>query len=261
MGLLLCRSAGPQHARGYCQIKALGAITEQQAHPSSTGEVICKEEQVPRHITWKQAVSIYSAITSKPPGTGLLMQLIYSNLGTSVPWRLVLQTHRQSLELSSSGISDVSSHSWCQPEWRRTPHAIHLLHWVHLEKQASHPPAFQLSPQSHPNSRVEGKLLALFQQCLQALAHWPTAPVPESLHLKGQTVKGKRHTQTGNLIAWFFGVVGHKRDHILDTISVFLYIGQDHRGTQSATDNGNAPSFGQTHKKSSGPDLPLMTLS
>lgn len=50
-GLLLCRSAGPQHARGCCQIKALGAITEQQAHPNSTGEVICKEEQVPCHVT------------------------------------------------------------------------------------------------------------------------------------------------------------------------------------------------------------------
>lgn len=51
MGLLLYTSAGPEHAGGYYQIKALGAMTEQQAHPSSTGEVIFKEEQVPCHVT------------------------------------------------------------------------------------------------------------------------------------------------------------------------------------------------------------------
>jgi len=103
---------------------------------------------------------------------------------------------RQGFELSSSGISDVSSHALHQPERRRTPHAIHLLHGVHLAKQASHPPAFQLSPQSHPNGRAEGKRCSLLQQCPQARAQPQTAPVPESLHLKGHVFTGRRCTQT-----------------------------------------------------------------
>lgn len=63
----------------------------------------------------------------------------------------------------------------------------------------------------------------------------------------------------GNLMVGFICEVEHKTDHILDTVSVSLCIRQDHRGTQSATEN--APSFGQTHKGSPGPDYPLVTLN
>lgn len=64
-----------------------------------------------------------------------------------------------------------------------------------------------------------------------------------------------------NLMVWFICEVGQKTDHILDTVSVFLRIRQDHRGIQLATENGNAPSLGQTHKGSPGPDYLLVTLT
>lgn len=63
---------------------------------------------------------------------------------------------------------------------------------------------------------------------------------PRELHPKGQSQGGGTHER---------GTTRHKRDNVLDMVLVFLCIRQDHRGMQSATENGNALSFGQTHKK------------
>lgn len=50
-----------------------------------------KEEQVQCNATWKQAVSIYSAIApNPPPGTGVVTQPISSSVIAPAPWRPVL---------------------------------------------------------------------------------------------------------------------------------------------------------------------------
>lgn len=50
-----------------------------------------KEEQIQHNTTWKQVVSIYSAIApNPPPGTGVVIQLVSSSVVAPAPWRPVL---------------------------------------------------------------------------------------------------------------------------------------------------------------------------
>lgn len=63
---------------------------------------------------------------------------------------------------------------------------------------------------------------------------------PTELCLKQQTVKGRRHTPTGNLTERFFCVVEN------EWLSSWCSFRQDLRGTEEQ--NGNATSFRQTHK-------------